>query len=329
MIPDADHALDSAIQAVTEAAHLCMEVQQERHPDESLAKTDKSPVTVADFGAQAVISHLLAEAFPEIPLLAEEDAAALREPAQAHLFERVCRHVRNRLPALSESDVLAAIDRGGHAGGATGCHWVLDPIDGTKGFLRRDQYAIALALIDAGEVVAGVLGCPALPIGPDPDGPVGCLFLATRGGGAFMRPLAGGADEPVRVTALTDPARARFCESVEAAHSSHNDASRIAAHLGVTEPPFRIDSQCKYGAVARGDASIYLRLPTRVGYEERVWDHAAGSIVVEEAGGRVTDIDGKPLDYSLGRTLRNNTGIVATNGLLHDNVLAAVQAVLQ
>jgi 3'(2'), 5'-bisphosphate nucleotidase len=218
--------------------------------------------------------------------------------------------------------------RGGHAGGATGRHWVLDPIDGTKGFLRRDQYAIALALIDAGEVVAGVLGFPSLPLGPGADSPIGCLFVAARGAGASMRPLHGGPEHPIRVTALTDPAQACFCESVESAHSSHDDAARIASRLGVTQPPFRIDSQCKYGAVARGDASIYLRLPTRAGYEERVWDHAAGSIVVEEAGGRVSDIDGKPLDYSLGRTLKNNTGIVATNGLLHDRVIEAVRSVL-
>ena len=102
----------------------------------------------------------------------------------------------------------------------------------------------------------------------------------------------------------------------------------MAELLGITSPPFRIDSQCKYGAVARGDASVYLRLPTRPDYEEKIWDHAAGSIVITEAGGRVTDVNGTELDFSLGRTLKDNKGVIVTNGLLHDRVLAAVKDVL-
>ena len=89
-----------------------------------------------------------------------------------------------------------------------------------------------------------------------------------------------------------------------------------------------MDSQAKYGIVSRGDASIYLRLPTKKSYRENIWDHAAGSIIVEEAGGRVTDIQGKPLDFSAGNKLNNNRGIIATNGKLHDLLLEAVQQVL-
>ena len=78
-----------------------------------------------------------------------------------------------------------------------------------------------------------------------------------------MRGLEGGEERPVCVTDLSDPRKARFCESVETGHSSHSDSEKVAALLGVAEPPFRIDSQCKYAAVACGDAVIYLRLPTR------------------------------------------------------------------
>jgi 3'(2'), 5'-bisphosphate nucleotidase len=90
-----------------------------------------------------------------------------------------------------------------------------------------------------------------------------------------------------------------------------------------------MDSQCKYAVVARGDAAIYLRLPTRQSYVETIWDHAAGSIIVQEAGGKVTDMAGEPLDFSLGRRLSNNRGIVVTNGELHDLVLGAVQQVFE
>jgi 3'(2'), 5'-bisphosphate nucleotidase len=89
-----------------------------------------------------------------------------------------------------------------------------------------------------------------------------------------------------------------------------------------------MDSQCKYAAVARGEADIYLRLPTRKDYQEKIWDHAAGWLVVTEAGGRVTDVGGKPLDFTKGRTLRDNRGVVATNGPLHDRVVRVVANVL-
>ena len=103
----------------------------------------------------------------------------------------------------------------------------------------------------------------------------------------------------------------------------------LPALLGVKTSPIRIDSQCKYGIVARGDASIYLRLPKKSGYEEKVWDHAAGWLIVKEAGGEVTDIHGRPIDFSTGRTLSHNIGLVATNGKLHAQVLSAVRRVLE
>ena len=121
----------------------------------------------------------------------------------------------------------------------------------------------------------------------------------------------------------------------ELAHQVHVErraqvqaAKLVAELLGVKAPPIRIDSQCKYAVIARGDASIYLRLPTKKDYVEKIWDHAAGSIIVEEAGGIVTDAFGKTLDFSLGRTLSGNKGIVATNGLIHEKVISAVSEVL-
>jgi len=318
-----------AVDAVLHASRLCQAVQAQLVAGSTLVKGDKSPVTVADFGAQAVVSHALAEAFPSDPLVGEEDAAALREEGNEELRSKVLAGVAAALPDLSEEQVLDAIDRGTYEGGASGRHWTLDPIDGTKGFLRLDQYAVALALIEDGEVVLGVLGCPNLPHDADnPDAGRGCLFVAVRGEGAFARTLDDATERRITVTQVADPAAARFCESVEKAHSSQSDAARIADLLGITEPPFRIDSQCKYAAVARGDASIYLRLPTRKDYVEKIWDHAGGFMVIHEAGGRVTDVRGDPLDFSRGRRLEDNKGVIVTNGHLHERVLTAVGNVL-
>jgi 3'(2'), 5'-bisphosphate nucleotidase len=117
-------------------------------------------------------------------------------------------------------------------------------------------------------------------------------------------------------------------ESFESAHSDHASHQRIAERLRIAESPFRMDSQAKYSVLARGEASIYLRLPSpqTPDYREKIWDHAAGSIIIEEAGGKVTDAYGRSLDFSQGRRLEKNQGVVATNGLLHEAVLEAIKA---
>jgi 3'(2'), 5'-bisphosphate nucleotidase len=327
-VPSSVESLRSAaIDAVVAASRVCREVQARLVAGTSLQKGDKSPVTVADFAAQAIVSHLLAEVAPAIPMVGEEDATALREADNAELRDKVVASVQAVLPSLSAEGVLAAIDRGTYGGGPTGQHWVLDPIDGTKGFLRLDQYAVALALIEDGQVVLGVLGCPNLPVDvSDESAGRGCIFAAIKGGVAVQRGVDDATEHPVSVDAVADPAAARFCESVEKAHTSQSDSAKVAQRLGIQHPPYRIDSQCKYAAVARGDAAVYLRLPTRPGYVEKTWDHAAGVAVIEAAGGTVTDCRGEPLDFSIGRTLEKNKGVIVTNGRFHAAVVAAVRA---
>jgi len=319
--------LDAAVAAAVAAARVCQWVQQRLVSGEAVLKQDRSPVTVADFAAQAVIDHVLGERVPEVPVVAEEQAEALRR--DDGLRRQVLEAVATELPHLGPEGVLKAIDRGSFAGGTEGRFWAVDPIDGTKGFLRREQYAVAIALIEGGEVVLGVLACPALPVTLDSPGVPGCLLAGVRGEGAWMQPLGGPGRTRLAVDPESDPRRAVVCESVESGHSSHADSARVTALLGTTSPPVRMDSQCKYALLARGEASVYLRLPTRADYQEKIWDHAAGALLIEEAGGRVTDVRGYPLDFSRGRTLAANRGVIATNGHLHDAVLAAVGAGLR
>ncbi len=318
----------AAVDAVVAASKVCREVQARLVAGASLEKGDKSPVTVADFAAQAIVSHLLEQVAPDIPMVGEEDSSDLRMESNAALKDQVVASVQAVFPGLDEDAVLAAIDRGTHAGAATGRHWVLDPIDGTKGFLRLDQYAVALGLIVDGTVQLGVLGCPNLPTRGDGDGAKGCIFIGEAGGQATQRGIEDATEQVISVDPVSAPADARFCESVEKAHTSQSDSAKVAERLGITAPPYRIDSQCKYAAVARGDAAVYLRLPTRPGYVEKVWDHAAGVAVIEAAGGKVTDCRGVPLDFSLGRLLAKNKGVIVTNGRFHDDVVAAVRAQL-
>jgi len=156
----------------------------------------------------------------------------------------------------------------------------------------------------------------------------GALLYAVRGQGSWAVSLEGdGPPRPVHASQESDPTQARFCESVEANHTAQGLSAKVAAALGMTREPQRLDSQAKYAVVARGEAEIYLRLPAKYGYKEKIWDHAGGVLIVEEAGGRVSDVMGKPLEFNHGFELLANRGIVAANCQLHPRVIAALEEI--
>ncbi|WNZ21563.1 3'(2'),5'-bisphosphate nucleotidase [Leptolyngbya sp. NK1-12] len=309
-----------AIKAVTLAAKLCQQVRQTIQA-EAIEKRDRSPVTIADFGSQAIICKLIADAFPNDPIVAEEDAAALSQPDMAPYLTQVTEQVRSILTEATPDAVIDWINRGNGQVGSR--YWTLDPIDGTKGFLRGDQYAVALALVEDGEVKVGVLGCPALTLAGD----AGSLLVAVRHQGATITSLAGGDPQPIQVVRSANAANFRFVESVESGHGDQTQQNAVAQAVGITAAPLRMDSQAKYAVVACGEAALYLRLPSpkTPDYREKIWDHAAGVIVVEEAGGKVTDMHGKPLNFALDYKLTENQGVVVSNGSCHEAVLAALK----
>ena len=158
-------------------------------------------------------------------------------------------------------------------------------------------------------------------------------MIAQREEGTWISTLSGEINEenfsPLSVSGRSDPSLARLMRSFESGHTNTSLIDEIQRELGGEVDPVRIDSQVKYALLASGEGEIYLRLlsPDRMDYREKIWDQAAGSIIVEEAGGTVTDLDGKVLDFSRGRTLKDNRGICATNGLLHDEALEALKRV--
>ena len=290
--------LKVGLDAVRKASRICRVVQAAITP-EVLDKKDNSPVTVADFASQAVVCHAIGEAFPDDPVIAEEDALALHQPENEHFLQEIHRLICDHYRDASH--------------------------DGTKGFLRRDQYAISLALIVDGQIQIGILACPNLGTRNQSGD---SLFYAVLGQGTFaLRLDAESEPRRIHVTELNDPTFARFCESFESSHSSHNESATIAEKLGIKAAPVRMDSQAKYAMVAAGEADVYLRLPAKTGYFEKIWDHAGGALIVTEAGGTVTDLQGKNLDFSHGHELRENRGIIVTNGPLHTAVLGTAESV--
>ena len=192
--------------------------------------------------------------------------------------------------------------------------------------LSAEDAPSVAALFVNGRIEVAILGCPNLPLEPGGAADAGTIFFAVRGHGANVQSCFGDfAALPVRVTPTSKWADVRLCESVESGHSAHDRSAMISASLGIVKQPVRLDSQAKYAVVARGEGDVYLRLPTKKDYREKIWDHAGGVLVVEEAGGKVTDIDGKPLEFTHGRELTANRGVVVTNGRLHDDVLQAIR----
>ncbi|KAH8725100.1 hypothetical protein GQ44DRAFT_707767 [Phaeosphaeriaceae sp. PMI808] len=344
--------LNVALLAVQRASILTKTVYSS-HSKGTLSKSDSSPVTIGDFGAQALIIASIKHAFPNDEVVGEEDADDLRKNdaerklvwdlVQAAKLDDSSAEETIGGPIKSVDDMLTALDSGRSNGGSKGRIWALDPIDGTKGFLRGGQYAVCLALMVDGVPTVGVIGCPNLPvddqapldasIGVDSDDKEGkgVLFSAVKGEGATSRPLSSGtlqASNKISMKAVPDVSQATFCESVEAGHSSHGDNAAIASKLGITKSSVRMDSQAKYASIARGAGDIYLRLPVSKSYEEKIWDHAAGVVLVQEAGGEVTDAWGKPLDFSIGRTLKENKGVVAAPKDVFPRVIEVVKEVL-
>jgi HAL2 family 3'(2'),5'-bisphosphate nucleotidase len=318
--------LAAAINAVQKASRMCKTISEASSSISSVKKEDHSPVSVADLASQALITLTLREYFPEDPIVGEEEAKTIKQ--HKHLGNNVLELIQKETNALNLEALLEIVDYGSKSFDSNKRFWTVDPIDGTKGFLRREQFAVALALLEQGQVVLGVLGCPNMTTSNTELQPLGTLLYAVKGQGTFIMPLNGQNPEKVFVDSITTVSMARFCESVEKKHAAHDQHQKIADALGITAAPCRMDSQVKYAALARGDASIYLRLPREKDYKEKIWDHAAGSIIVEEAGGKVTDFKGNPLQFNLGKKLENNIGILATNAHLHTQVLDAIAGVI-
>lgn len=316
------------IGVVREASLLAINIQSSL-VNETMTKGDKSPVTVADFAVQALIAKKLIEEFPDDPLVGEENSNLLQKTEEKGNLASITKFISNHFPDTTPEEAISWIDHGN--GEPTNRFWTLDPIDGTKGFLRGEQYAIALALIIDSEVKLGVLGCPNLTKGHIQDiGGSGSIIIAEKGNGAWLTSLTESDNlTKIQVSSISDPPKARFLRSAEAGHTNVSKLDLIGKTMGVKSAPVRLDSQAKYAILASGYGELIFRLISdkMPNYKEKIWDQAAGSIIVEEAGGKVTDLDGKALDFNQGRTLAKNRGVLASNIHLHDNALDAIKAV--
>ena len=250
--------LDRALGVAAEAARAAgrIALAYSRDGFDVSLKADQTPVTQADREAEQAIEKILGAAFPEYGCLGEE------------------------FGGRGNQDI----------------RWIVDPIDGTKNFVRGIPFwATLIALEDHGEVVAGVIHNPVS----------GELYTARRGGGAFLN------GSRVRVSSVGDLAGATLLHAGLGLLRKAGHWDGFVRLVDATGRQRGFGDYLGYGLLAQGAAEIYAEV------DLKPWDLAPCKIVVEEAGGRFTDFAGAPTIYS-GTAL-------ATNGHLHDAVLALLR----
>lgn len=334
----------AAISAVQAAARLSQSLISARDKG-TIQKDDLSPVTVADFSIQALLTAALHSAFPDDGFVGEESADELR--TDSVLCNRVWNAV-NEFAAVVPESREAMCDMIDWCGLGKPMDkkrvWVFDPIDGTKTFVQGQMYAINVALLEDGKQVLSVVGCPVLAVGPktplandavDPTG-TGSILFAVRGHGAYVRPLPGSAEE-VEVRRLEPFADTvslsdiKIVTSVYMADSGVDEVHKaVAAKLGAEYPgsdllPWVV----RWVSLALGSANVTVWVYKRRDRVAKIWDHAGAMLLFEEVGGKITDVDGKDIDLSAGRKMVANYGWVAAPRHLHSEVLKAVQETLR
>ncbi|ORY72059.1 3',5'-bisphosphate nucleotidase [Pseudomassariella vexata] len=354
--------IKTAIIAIQSAAQLSQGILTSSDKG-TISKDDLSPVTVADFAIQALLTSTLHAAFPNDGFVGEESADELRSNEVLRtrvweLLQTLTLRPQNQavdvdqpkciLPTTPEEmcDLIDLCGTGVPGGLDAGRKWVFDPIDGTKTFVRGEMYAINVALLSGGQQVLSIVGCPTLSIEAtapvrndtlDPKGE-GCIVFAARGHGTWVRVLKkkGGADdhEPKRVPAHALTASKSDLRSVSCVHllesgidTAHEE---VAARLGVSFPGCDLLGWVpRWVVLALGLANMTTWVYKTRARHGKVWDHAGAMLLFEEVGGKITDVDGRGIDLSVGRKMTSNYGFVAAPRALHADVLKTVHEVLR
>ncbi len=288
-------------------------------------KPDGSKVTSIDYVLKTLASRWLSDRFPHDGFMGEETAESL--------YDLLIQGRPFSIPGKTRIDnPYFWIDRVSYptSGART---WVLDPIDATYYMEQRD-YAINLALINEGVVQLSAIGFPHLRLPQFPQ-KEGLLLMAIKGYGSWAAPLDGSEDFKRLCVSARGPQEAILLRSlVNLSHGEVNPGDRAflqTLYGGFPEErTIQAPSPRRYALLAGGVGDIVMRAPLSLPWTRQlqIWDHAPYSLLVEEAGGKVTDLLDRPLDFSVGPVLGRNFGILGSNGRLHDLGLSAYRGAL-
>jgi 3'(2'), 5'-bisphosphate nucleotidase len=255
--------------------------------------------------AAAAAGRYLREAYTRFTAIPDAPADISTE-ADRRSQEIVLQTIRAAYPAdaLCAEETTATLQEAAHTGGRL---WIVDPIDGTRGFARKNgEFSVMIGFVEAGQIGVGVVLQPA----------VGRLTYAVRCLGCWRRDDDATEPSPCRVTSVRTLTEATLTQSRS---RTPGKPSRWAEALRPARLVESYSAGIKLALVARGEADIYLN--TYEAFHD--WDICAGHILVTEAGGRVTGTDGTTLHYGVEGAWQRQ-GLLATNGLLHDATLTVI-----
>lgn len=298
---------------------------------------------MADVSSQIIINYRLEQAIKNVVIIGEEDSTEISFSMQKQIQE-----IFSELPELKEIDVGSkssirnilmsnSFDANEHE-----YFWTVDPIDGTKGYIRGDQYCVCIAMIETKTLlpVISALGCPNLSVDGSNNDKKGLLMVSIASGGNFVCSLGESMDnlrQLPKVPLHEDLSTAIFTGAVVSTHTNPLEINAIKSNFGNEIPIVQMDSQCKYGLLALNRAHVYYRRHTskdQVGrrswdcdYIEAIWDNAPGYLFVKEAGGQVTDFDGNDLRFPPEKHFKITGGVLASmlTPELHNKVILVVK----
>ncbi len=311
-----DERLEIALEAILAGLGALRVVLRDPRARLPVIKSDGSPVTAGDLAVQMAVCAVLARRSSGLAVVGEEGEASVSGAGGDELLARAVAAVRESMGAEAPADPIGLLMQPPTRPGER--WWTVDPIDGTKGFRSSRHYALCLALVESGKATVGVLSCPTLVMGRDPleigaDSQNGTIYAAVHRQGAWkFQPTDGQRTLPDSMTELRRPIRTtssiRVCDSIEGGSRAERMREVMTA-TGLAWNSIALDSQCKYALVAEGAADCFMRVPGSRG-AEKVWDHAPGVVVAEEAGAAVSDLCGNELVF-MGESLDRNVGTLA------------------
>ncbi|MFX1366252.1 MAG: 3'(2'),5'-bisphosphate nucleotidase CysQ [Promethearchaeota archaeon] len=271
----------------------------------SFFKSDQSPVTLADLASQIYVISQLKEYFPEDEIIAEEENIEFINNKAETLINK-CFNELN-LKKLINLKILVRL-----RGKPSERQWTIDPIDGTIGYQNGLSYAIGL-----GFMIKSIPKICAIAVPNYNNYPL-AIFAAEKGQGAQVS-YNNKNYNPIRVNQNENINDIRLC------HSLHYDQPWVlnfAKKIGIKHY-IQIDSMAKFCMVADGTADLYIKpLDPKKSFS---WDFMPGDLLVREAGGSVTDLNGERLKFSERKCLWMKPGIIASNGMLQKKMLKLIK----
>ena len=275
-------------------------------------KSDGSFVTPADYAVQYCLQKKLFMSVPHISFIGEEILDPIHDEQKC---PEILELVHTLYPEATTQDLLDTL---ASTTKDSSLYWLMDPIDGTAGFIKNRFFAIALSLIHNNQPILSVMACPS------PHFQAFKIYSAAKNHGAtvFGTAIQGRHRLQAGITST-----GKFCEaSLAARNQQHHSTRLLSLSLPGKPQAYRVDSQYKYAMVAEGMVDFFIRYPFAV-LHTRAWDHVPGAFLVEESGGVVTDIFGHALNYCENNfTLENHPVILASgNAQIHSTTLEVLQ----